>query len=75
MYIGADEATRIPLIIIRRFDNRAGAMKYYEAANTNRTEFIPTGDFELLAISLNNYRELIRQQSVTAYRKFFDENY
>lgn len=75
MFIGADEATRIPLIIIRRFDNRSGAMKYYEAANTNPTEFIPNGNFELLAISLNNYRELIRQQSVAAYRKFFDENY
>lgn len=75
MIIGQDEGTRTSLIIIRRFDNRTTAMKYYEEVLSNKPEFISQGNFEILAISLNNYRELIRQQGISGYRKFFDENY
>ncbi|MFZ4559246.1 MAG: tetratricopeptide repeat protein [Saprospiraceae bacterium] len=75
MFLGSEETSRVPLIIVRRFDNRIQAMKYYEGALANQSEFVSSGNFEVLAISLNNYRELIRQQSVEAYKKFFAENY
>lgn len=75
MFIGQDEQTRVPVLIIRRFDNRAKAMKFYEEALSNQKEFYAAGKFELLAISLNNYRELVRQQSVDGYRQYFEQNY
>ncbi len=75
MFIGQDEQTRVPVLIIRRFDNREKAMKFYEQALSNPKEFNAAGKFELLAISLNNYRELVRQQSVDGYREYFEKNY
>ena len=75
MFVGMDETTRTPLIIIRRFNNRSDAMKYYETAASNQSELAAGAKVELAAISLDNYRELIRLQSVADYIRFFKANY
>jgi hypothetical protein len=75
MFIGQDENTRTPVIIIRRFNNRTDAMKYYETAVSNQSELVPGANVEVMAISLDNYREMIRLQSVSEYFRFFKANY
>lgn len=75
MFIGLDENSRTPLIIIRRFNNRSDAMKYYETATSNQSELAAGAKVEVMAISLDNYRELIRLQSVADYTRFFKSNY
>ncbi len=75
MFIGQDEDTRTPVIIIRRFNNGGDAMKYYETAVSNQSELVPGARVEVMAISLDNYRELIRLQSVSEYLRFFKANY
>jgi hypothetical protein len=75
MFIGQDEDTRTPVIIIRRFNNGGDAMKYYETAVSNLSELVPGASVEVMAISLDNYRELIRLQSVSEYLRFFKANY
>ena len=75
MFIGVDENNRTPLIIIRRFNNRGEAMKYYETAASNQAELAAGAKVDVMAISLDNYRELIRLQSVSDYLRFFKSNY
>jgi hypothetical protein len=50
-------------------------MKYYETAVSNQSELVPGANVEVMAISLDNYREMIRLQSVSEYFRFFKANY
>ncbi|MCB9081241.1 MAG: tetratricopeptide repeat protein [Lewinellaceae bacterium] len=76
LFLGDPGANRKALLILRRFDNRAGAMKYYEGVEKNGKEFMPDGTlYSIFAISLNNYREILRSKSVDAYQAFFKANY
>lgn len=74
IYLGSD--TNRPLIIIRKFKNRAGAMKYYDGAVADPTAFIKVKDeYNFYVINQHNYREVLRNKSAIEYKTFFAKNY
>ena len=76
VFLGADPTSRTPMLIVRRFNNRAEAMKYYDSANKNIGEFQKQdSNFDLFAISLSNYREILQAKSLNGYGDFFESNY
>jgi len=76
IYLGTEAETRIPILVIRRFKNKEEAMTYYEGAKRNESDFIdPAIDYDIFAVSQNNYREILRSKSLGNYRAFFEEHY
>ena len=74
IYLGQDNKT--PVVVLRRYKDKNAAMRYYEGVMKNKNEFVESSvPFELLPISQNNYRQIIRQRSVDGYKAFFDSNY
>lgn len=74
IYLGQDNKT--PVVVLRRFKDKNDAMRYYTGVQKNTTEFVDTGiPFEVMPISQNNYRQIIRARSVEGYKEFFDGNY
>ncbi|MBK9491789.1 MAG: hypothetical protein IPO07_25585 [Haliscomenobacter sp.] len=63
-------------VILRRFENKAAAMKYYDGVMKNRNEFMVSGlEYQLLPISMDNYRSVLRDKTVDGYGEFFEANY
>lgn len=75
IYVGKENKT--PVIVLRRWKDRNAAMRYYDGIQKNKSEFIKDGgaQFEVMPISQNNYRQIIRARSVDGYKEFFDSNY
>lgn len=75
IYVGKENKT--PVIVLRRWKDKNAVMRYYEGVQKNKSEFITDGTirFELMPISQNNYRQIIRARSVDGYKQFFDSNY
>jgi tetratricopeptide (TPR) repeat protein len=65
----------IPSIIIRRFKDKATALVYTDGIAKNAGEFIKGAKYEVYAVSQDNYRELLRQKTLDAYKIFYDKNY
>ena len=64
------------LILIRKYSNEAKAMDYWKTIQKNETKFITTGvNFEVYPVTQNNYREIIKQKSINAYRAYFEKEY
>ena len=63
-----------PVLVIRKFKDKAAALKYTEGVARNTGEFLK-GVYEAFAVSQDNYREILRQKNVDAYRRFYDKNY
>lgn len=71
-----DVENSTPLLLIRKFANKDDAMAYYSGVQRKLDKFIPEGvQFDVFAISQHNYREVIKDRSVNAYRSFFNEYY
>jgi tetratricopeptide (TPR) repeat protein len=68
---------RTPLIVVRRFKDKADAMRYYNAVIKNKKDFISDKyRHETYAISQSNYGKLFSSvKSVEAYRVFFENHY
>jgi hypothetical protein len=65
-----------PIILIRKFDNKQAAMKYYNGIQRKTKEFITGFDnWEVYVITQNNYREILRIKTLTEYKTFFKKNY
>ncbi len=63
-------------ILIRSFDDKAKAMKYYNDAIKNKDEFITSGiPYDIYAGTQRNYREVIKQRTASQYRVFFEQKY
>lgn len=76
IYLGTDAETRLPILVVRRFKDKAAAMAYYEGTQKNKSDFIDQSvDYEVFAVSQNNYREILRSKSLDGYRNFFNQNY
>jgi len=76
VFLGNNADDRIPMLIIRRFKDREEAMKYHDGVRQNQGELGQSStNYDIFAISLNNYREILRAKSIEAYQIFFDENY
>lgn len=68
---------RTPLIVVRRFKNKDDAMRYYNAVQKNKADFIPSKySYEVYAITQTNYGKLFASvKDVAVYKAFFDANY
>lgn len=69
------EDGRAPAILIRRFDNKDGAMRYYDIAQKNMEKFQADNKATLLPLAITNYRFLITENKLPQYRQFLSENY
>lgn len=66
----------IQIVLVRKFSDKDSAMDYYYKVESREEEFLPQGfNYELFAISQKNYREVIKQRTVNAYREFFAAQY
>ncbi len=72
MFFSTESET--PVVVVRKFRDKALALKYTEGVAKNTQDFLK-GVYEVFAISQDNYREVIRQKSVESYRKFYEVNY
>ncbi len=77
IFLGTD--TNMPILVIRKFDNREQVMRYYKEV-VDRKEFLGETDKkqytkEAFAITQENYRRILRNKSLDGYRDFFNDNY
>lgn len=64
------------LILIRKYSNEAKAMDYWKTIQKNEDKFISNEvNFEVYPVTQNNYREIIKQKSINAYRAYFEKEY
>lgn len=74
IYLGSD--TNRPLIIIRKFKNKKGALKYYDGAKRDIENYITIkNEFNFFVVNQFNYREILRNKSAEEYKTFFAEHY
>ena len=67
-----------PTILIRRFDDKKGAIEYTSEVQKNEQEFmgIKDGGFQILAINQDNYKLILRDRSKWAnYGAFYAKYY
>lgn len=76
IFLGEGDS-KYPLIAIRRFKDKAEAMDYYRTVQKNQKDFLDKGkyQYEVMPISQDNYRELLRAKNLTEYKTFFELNY
>ena len=77
IFLGTDTDT--PILVIRKFDNKAQAMRYFEEVR-NEKDFLgetakKTYNKEFFAITQENYRRILKNKTLEGYREFFSENY
>jgi tetratricopeptide (TPR) repeat protein len=66
----------IPLIIVRSFENKTDAMKYYQTVKQQSEDFLPKkAEYDLFATTQRNYRVILKQRTIEGYRPFFEEYY
>ncbi len=71
-----DTENNNPIIVVRKFNDKKQAMKYYKGVLKKPKEYITGFDnWEIFAISQNNYREILRIKSLTEYKSFFKKYY
>lgn len=76
LYLGSNDGERFPLLVIRKFENKEAAMKYYLAAKRNQKDFIDGKvEYAVFPMSQNNYREILRSKSLDGYNDFFNTYY
>jgi len=77
IFLGTD--TNTPIVVIRKFDNREQAMRYFNEVK-DRKEFLgetskKTYNKEIFAITQENYRRVLKNKTLDGYREFFGDNY
>lgn len=75
VYLG--QSNDVPVLVLRRFKDKAAAMAYYDGVEKNADDFINPGEvsFQMFPITQSNYREVLRNRSVDGYDAFFNGNY
>lgn len=70
-------ANEIPVLVLRRFKDKGDAMKYISNSQKNAADFLDATEtpFQLLAISQNNYRSLLKDKRTDVYQEFFNNYY
>jgi tetratricopeptide (TPR) repeat protein len=70
------EKNDTPVLVLRRFKDKEKVMEYYNGIQKNIGEFIDSGiDYDVLPISQDNYRRVLKNKSVEGYGSFFQLNY
>ncbi len=64
-----------PLIVVRRFANYNKAGKYFDEISGSKSEFIGDQASEIVVITQENYKKLIKSKDVPGYIAYFKENY
>ncbi len=77
IFLGTD--TNVPIIVVRKFDNKQLAMKYYNEVKDAK-DFLgetskKTYQKEFLAVTQENYRRILKNKTLSGYREFFTNNY
>ena len=77
IFLGTD--TNTPIVVIRKFDTKEQAMRYYNEVK-NQNEFLgetakKTYNKEMFAVTQENYRRVLKNKTLNGYREFFEENY
>ena len=77
IFLGVD--TQNPLVVIRKFDNREQAMRYYNEVK-NQADFLGETEKkkytkEFFTVTQENYRRILKNKTLDGYREFFQENY
>jgi tetratricopeptide (TPR) repeat protein len=76
IFLGQNAEDRLPILVLRRFKNKAEAMKYYSGTKLNSKDFLEEKlGFEVFPITQNNYRQILKDKAIDNYRIFFQENY
>ena len=76
IFLGQSAEDRLPILVLRRFKNKAEAMKYYSGTKLNSKDFLEEKmGFEVFPITQNNYRQILKDKAIDNYRIFFEENY
>ena len=75
IYLGTSN-NRSPIIVIRRFKNKAEAMTYYNGVQRNSDDFMKSGtSYKLFPVTQDNYRQILKAKSIDGYQEFFNANY
>lgn len=76
IYLGEGDSKK-PVIAIRRFNDKKEAMEYFDTAAKNRKDFLDESkyQYDVLPISQDNYRELLKSKTLDDYKAFFQQNY
>ena len=70
------EESEIPLIVIRKFENKEKSLNFFADIRRHEDDFIPKGTtYEAFPITQNNYKELLKSKNINMYRTFFTKNY
>lgn len=77
IFLGTD--TNTPIVVIRKFDNKEQAMRYYNEVK-NQKDFLgetarKTYNKEMFAVTQENYRRILKNKTLEAYRAFYEEHY
>jgi hypothetical protein len=77
IFLGTD--TNMPIIVIRKFDNKEQAMRYFNEVRSQK-DFLgetskKTYNKEFFAVTQENYRRILKNKTLDGYREFFDTNY
>lgn len=77
IFLGTD--TNTPIIVVRKFDNKAAAMKYYNEVK-DKKDFLGEStkrvyQKEFFAVTQENYRRILKNKTLSGYREFFGDNY
>ena len=74
IYLGGGEE-KIPLIVVRRFKDKAKAMEYYDGVEKNKGDFVAGEGYKVYPVTQNNYRQILKSKSLAGYESFFKDNY
>ena len=70
------EESEIPLIVIRKFENKEKSLEFFADIRRHEDDFVPKNtSYEAFPITQNNYKELLKSKDVNTYRTFFNKNY
>jgi tetratricopeptide (TPR) repeat protein len=77
IFLGTDVNT--PILVVRKFDNKAQAMKFYNEVVTQKA-FLGESDRnkftkEIFPITQENYRRILKNRTMDGYEAFFLNNY
>ncbi len=74
--VDLDIENNLPLIHIKKFENKEMAMKYYRGVERKPKEFCGVFEnYEMYVINQSNYREVLKLKSFKEYSSYFKANY
>jgi tetratricopeptide (TPR) repeat protein len=73
IYFSAD--SEVPVLVLRKFKDKETAVQYAASVVTNEKDFIIGTKYEIFAATVENYRTILRDQSIKDYKEFYLKYY